>query len=387
MTSRLPVVARCAQCWGLVCLLLAAPAIGDERAEYQQRLEQVERNIGQLQEQLGQARTERSELEDQLATAEARVAKLTKDIATTERALAQQQQRLKDLREEREALSRARDEQREHMAREMRAAYQLGQQSQLALLLNQESPERVARLLKYHDYFLADRNEKITEYLATLKRLDELEPAIAATVERLEDTRQSLASQHTKLEQRQGERQQALARLNRDIHEKGDELEQLDENRERLQALLEEIDTTMGGAPLPEDDEPIATREGALPWPTEGRVAHAFGSARAGGQMQWHGVMIHAPKGQTVSAVHRGRVVFADYFRSHGLLVILDHGNGYMSLYAHNQSLLKEPGEWVNAGEPIARVGNSGGQEETGLYFEIREQGRPRDPARWLNRG
>lgn len=387
MLPRLLQFARVCQAllW-LLLLGLSPGALADSEADYRERLEQVQRNITQLQRELQRARSDRSELENALSESEQRIGELLKEIEATERDLRQQVEQLQELREERQQLNDARDHQRQQMGAEMRAAYQLGQQSQLALLLNQESPERVSRLLRYHDYFLADRRARISRFLATLDRLDQLEPEIAAATAALEDNRTRLQDRHRQLSQRQEERRQTLARLNASIADADRELAKQTADRQQLQSLLDEIGRTMAGAQLPGDDRPFGSLRGQLPWPTQGRVQHHFGSARAGGQMQWNGMYIRTDQGQTVVAVHRGRVVFSDYFRSHGLLVIVDHGDGYMSLYAHNQTLLKEPGEWVSAGEPIAHAGNTGGREQAGLYFEIRHQGTPTNPANWLGR-
>ncbi len=371
----------------LPLLLACCPlALAGDQADYQERLQQVQRNIAQLQRELQQARSSRSELENALTLSEERIAELQAEIEATERRLRQQAEELQQLREERQRLNDARDQQRLRMGDEMRAAYLLGQQSHLALLLNQESPERVSRLLRYHDYILADRRARIDSYLTTLNRLEHLETEIATATTTLEREQSRLQTSHRQLSQRQDERQQALARLNAEITEGDQQLAKFTADREQLQSLLDEIDRTMASAPLPGDDRPFASLRGQLPWPARGQLQHRFGSARAGGQMQWNGWYIRAEAGDTVRAVHRGRVIFSDYFRSHGLLIILDHGDGYMSLYAHNQALLKEAGEWVSAGEAIARIGNTGGQEQAGLYFEIRHKGTPANPATWLAR-
>jgi septal ring factor EnvC (AmiA/AmiB activator) len=124
-----------------------------------------------------------------------------------------------------------------------------------------------------------------------------------------------------------------------------------------------------------------------MPWPVDGKARNRFGRDRDGGPLKWHGLMIAASEGSTVSAIHHGRVVFADWFRGSGLLRILDHGAGYRSLYGHNQSLLREVGEWVDVGDAIGTVGNSGGRQRTALYFEIRKDGKPTDPDKWCKKG
>ena len=123
-----------------------------------------------------------------------------------------------------------------------------------------------------------------------------------------------------------------------------------------------------------------------MPWPAGNKLIKKFGNAKIDGKITWEGILISAKAGTSVEAIHHGRVVFSDYLRGHGLLVIVDHGDGYMSLYAHNQSLLKETGDWVSSGETISRVGNTGGQAQAGLYFEIRHQGKPTDPIKWCRR-
>lgn len=353
-------------------------------ADQQQDMKQLQENIQQLQKELKSIQGERSELQKNLQKSETEVGELLKKIEQLNRDLKNQNNQLKELQQEREQLEGARRMQQGDVAAQVASAYQLGQQSQIKLLLNQESPERVSRMLKYHQYFLAARAEKLAAYTATLQQLDELEPRIAAKTAELSNSRKTLQARHEELKERQKDRQQALARINSTLQTKDQELRQLEEDRKRLQALLQQVTHTVGSVPLPTGNEKFTSRKGRLPWPTDGKVVHRFGSPRVTGQMQWSGMMIRAAEGKPVIAVHHGRVVFADYFRGHGLLLIVDHGEGFLSLYAHNQSLFKTTGDWVRAGDAIASVGNSGGQAETGLYFEIRHNGKPTDPATWL---
>lgn len=358
------------------------------QADQQQEMKKLQENIQQLQKELKSIQGERSSLQKNLQKSESEIGELLQKIERINRDLKEQDKQLKDLNQEREDLQGALQQQKAGVAEQLASAYQLGQQSQLTLLLNQESPERVSRMLKYHQYFLAAHTAKLDAYLITLQQLDELEPRIAAKNLELIASQKSLQAEHAQLKKRQTERQQALAKVNTTLKNKGEELRQLNEDRQRLQALLQKVTRTLASvpAPLPRGGEKFSTRKGKLPWPTEGKVIHRFGSSRVQGQMQWSGLMISAAEGKAVIAVHHGRVVFADYFRGHGLLLIVDHGEGYLSLYAHNQSLFKGAGDTVKAGDPIARVGNSGGQEDTGLYFEIRHNGKPTDPQGWLAR-
>ena len=355
-------------------------------ADQQEDMKALQENIQQLQKELKSIQGERSDLQKNLQKSETEVGELLKKIEQINRDLKDQNNQLKELQQERETLQGAKRSQQAEVATQVASAYQLGQQSQIKLLLNQESPERVSRMLKYHQYFLAARAEKLAAYMATLEQLDELEPRIAAKTVVLGNSQKALQARHAELKQRQKDRQQALTKINSTLKNKDQEWRQLEEDRERLQALLQQVTHTVGSVPLPTGNEKFSSRKGQLPWPTEGKVIHRFGSPRVSGQMQWSGLMIRAAEGKPVIAVHHGRVVFADYFRGHGLLLIVDHGEGYLSLYAHNQSLFKTTGDWVRAGDAIANVGNSGGQAETGLYFEIRQNGKPTNPATWLAR-
>ena len=150
-----------------------------------------------------------------------------------------------------------------------------------------------------------------------------------------------------------------------------------------LQQLLDAIREAVVNLQVPDNYQPFKAARGTMPWPIGGKRANSFGRPRNEGKMRWQGVTIPASEGDSVKAIHHGRVVYADWLRGSGLLMIIDHGEGYMSLYAHNQSLLREVGEWVSAGTPIITVGNSGGQEQSALYFEIRHQGKPTNPTKW----
>lgn len=366
-----------------VWLILCTPAVvADQQAE----LRKLQENIQKLQKELQEVQGTRSELQQDLQKSESEIGELLKKINKMQQNIKDQNQQLDTLNKERDQLNEARRRQQDQIANQVQAVYQAGQQSQLKLLLNQESPERLTRMLGYHQWIFSAHREKLATYASTLDQLEKLEPQILQKLETLETSQQQLDRQHQQLKQQQNQRQKTLASINNSIRNKDEELRQLQEDQQRLQRLLQEVSRALGQAPLPSGNESFSSRKGRLPWPIQGRVASRFGSPRIGGQMPWSGMLINANAGQAVVAVHHGRVVFADYFRGHGLLLIVDHGEGYLSLYAHNQSLFKATGDWVKAGDAVASVGNSGGREQTGLYFEIRHQGKPIDPSPWLAR-
>jgi septal ring factor EnvC (AmiA/AmiB activator) len=356
-------------------------------------MEKLQKDIADLQKELKKVQGVRSNVQQELQKTETQMSDLQKKVDQIQKDIDAQNKQIDDLNKERGELEKARSKQQAQAAEQVRAAYQLGQQPQFKVFLNQESPERISRMMKYHSYFMAAHAEKMKKYLETIAQLNELEPQIAQKTAELSTIKQDLDKQRASLEEAQAQRKQTLAKINTTISNKDKELQELQEDRRQLQALLQKVaraTTSLAGAPsyvpLPSAGEKFSSRRGRLPWPTQGRITHGFGSSQIEGQLQWNGVMISASSGQQVNAVHYGRVVFADYFRGQGLLVIVDHGEGYLSLYAHNQNLFKKAGDPVKAGEAIASVGNTGGQNQAGLYFEIRYQGKAIDPAQWLAR-
>ncbi len=363
-------------------LLVAGVAFADQEAD----IKRLQENIETLQRELKSIRDSRSNLQEELERTESDMGELLKNIERIQNQLKQQNQELKKLETERTQLQQAKQEQQQHISDQLRGAYQMGQQSQMKLLLNQESPERLARLLGYHERLMHYQQNKLDRYQATLDQLAQLEPRILAQRSALIQQQSTLTDQQKSLQQRQRSRQQTLARLNATLEGKDAELHQMQEDKARLQRLVKEVALAASKISPAQEGDNFSTRKGLMPWPTKGRILSRFGSPRLEGQTRWNGLLIGAAAGETVVAIHAGRVVFADYFRGHGLLMIIDHGEGYLSLYAHNQNLLKATGDWVNAGETIARVGNTGGQQQMGLYFEIRHQGQPTDPGVWLAR-
>lgn len=378
---------------GMLCaVLIGGYAQADEKAD----MAKLQKDIEALQKELKAVQGTRSGLQKDLEKSEQQINELQKKADDINQQLNEQNKELNQLKNERGQLEQARKNQQAQIAEQIRAAHKLGEQSEIKVLLNQESPDQVSRIMKYHSYFMEAHTAKMKTYLETITRIDALTPEIEKKTLELAGMQSELDGQRAELKNIHGERAKALAKVNDDLKSKNKELSQLNDDRRRLQALLERVTqkvATTGAinapdyVPLPKGGEKFSQRKGRLLWPTRGSMIHRFGSARIAGQINWSGAYISAPMGNNVVAVHHGRVVFADYFGGHGLLVIVDHGEGYMSLYAHNQRLLKKAGDPVQAGENIATVGNSGGQANAGLYFEIRHQGKPIDPNLWLARG
>ncbi|MYM64098.1 peptidoglycan DD-metalloendopeptidase family protein [Pseudomaricurvus sp. HS19] len=369
----------------LLCALLTLPllaqAAGDD--DYQAKINQLQQSIKQLQQELQKAKGSRDQLQSDLQSSEVDISETLKKIEQLKGELASQKKQLTQLNRKQDELQAASSEQQRYIAQDINAAYRLGSQSQLKLLLNQQQPETVARMNKYYSYFLNARSSRVDAYLETIAELNIVRPQIEARTRALEENSRQLQQRRQQLLARQKERTETLARLNASISRKDEELKQQSQDKQRLEKLLEEVTAAIANLALPTDGEPFAKLRGRMPFPAKGRLLNRFGSSRLEGKLRWEGVMIGAREGTPVHAIHHGRVVFSDYLRGHGMLVIIDHGDGYMSLYAHNQSLLRETGDWVSSGEVIAKVGNTGGQSQSALYFEIRHNGKPTNPARW----
>ncbi|ROM80555.1 peptidase M23 [Pseudomonas brassicacearum] len=414
----------------LTCLL--QPAFADERAQTQQQLEATRQDIAELKKLLGKLQEEKSSVQKDLRGTETEMGKLEKQVDALQKELKKSESELQRLDGEKKKLQSARTEQQHLIAIQARAAYQNGRQEYLKLLLNQQNPEKFARTLTYYDYLSQARLEQLKNFNETLRQLANVEKDIELQQAQLLVQKSSLDSQCDELDKVRKERQVALAKLNDDVKARDSKLKAREQDQAELANVLKTIEETLArqareaeqarqqaliaqqeaekkrlreaeadsdeaprkatksspGALVSSDGETFggafASARGKLPWPVNGRLLARFGETRGDDtRTKWDGVMISASAGSQVHAVHGGRVVFADWLRGAGLLVILDHGNGYLSLYGHNQTLLKSAGDVVKAGESISTVGNSGGQDTPALYFAIRQQGRPSDPAQW----
>lgn len=380
------ILARCFSLVLAVLLLLPASiAIADDNKELQ--LEQLNKDMKTLKKLLADFKSTRSSLQNSLRKSEIQIGKLQTKIKTIEQQLNTQQQKLGKLQVERRQLKSAQKQQQQHIAQQILAAYQIGQQNKIKVLLNQEDPEKVSRSLNYYDYFNRARSEQIQQYIDIISELDSLEPQISQTTENLSSARKSLLLEHKKLLSNKDQRKQNLTKINAAIKNKDQQLRKTAKDRAELEQLLATVEQTIANISIPGDHRPFKELKGKLPWPVAGNPSNRFGGRRSGSDIRWKGLSIPAREGINVKAIHHGRVVFSDWLRGFGLLLIIDHGDGYMSLYAHNQSLLSQTGEWVSSSEDIATVGNSGGQSSANLYFEIRHNGQPTDPRKWCKRG
>ena len=370
----------------LSALLIAGPdplhAADTHRDE--QRLQKLRARLETLQETLNETRGRRDTVREEVRGLERRIGNLIVNLRQTEARLRSNETKLNDLKAR---AVRGRGDlaaQRQQLGRQIYTAYVTGHQEYFKMLLNQETPASVTRVLTYYRYFNRARTERIAAIESTLTRLDTLERQVREQTHELEILRATQHEQKTELEASRARRGELLASLNREVHGRSREIDRLRADEKRLEQLLEGLKTVLPETPLPSGaDTRFARLRGRLPLPTRGQIVARFGSLKNVGHLKWRGLFIAGHEGQNVIAIYHGRVIFADWLRGFGLLLILDHGDGYMTLYGHNQSLFKGVGDWVEAGETIASLGNTGDVAQPGLYFEIRQNGEPRDPLIW----
>ena len=347
------------------------------------QLEQLRAQIRSLRDELQSDKQRKQSLQAWLRNTEKRLGKLAALLRALERQIAANKRELANLQQQRGGLQASLQGQRVALAQQVRAAYATGRQEYLKILLNQQDPAAVARTLTYYDYYNRARLEQIRKIDANLQELATVEKKISDKTAQLEQNRLEQVEEQRQRERTRDERAEVLAKLSQDIQAKGERLAQMLEDERRLQGIIDRIADQALDAPELSSGQPFAQLRGQLIWPAQGRLSVRFGAARHIGELKWQGVLISSHEGNDVRAISHGRVAFSDWLRGFGLLTIIDHGDGYMSLYGGNQSLYKEVGDWVEAGEVIAAVGNSGGREQTGLYFEIRHNGTPTDPLKW----
>ncbi len=351
----------------------------------EQELEAVRERISRLKESMDAAADDRDRLAGELQEIEVAISEQRLRITEIEREqryTAKKKDQLDATLAQREAHL---EKESSALAAQVRSAYQSGSQEKIRLLLNQRDPATLGRLMAYYDYLNDYRAENIEAVMAEIRELDVLRGQIAAEEARLSDLARSRYAELTRLNSSLEERTALLVSLRERIRREGAEVERLAAQEKDLTRLIAELTSILSDYPI-SSEQPFSDHKGKLTWPVAGTLLHDFGQPRGGGTMKWNGVVLEARRGTEVRAVYHGRVAFADWLAGMGLLVIVDHGEGYMTLYGYNETILKKAGDWVAPGDVLATVGDSGGQSEAGLYFELRSGTRPVNPRVWITR-
>ncbi len=375
----------------LIMLLLAALAAEAQNTEgelakvREQELEEVRERISELKRSMDRSAAARDRLTGRLQSAEVEISEKRIRLKELERERdysISQKAKLDGQIEQREAeLER---ESRE-LESQVRAAYMSGSQERIKLLLNQRDPATLGRLITYYRYLNDYRAGNIETVSGYIRELAELRSKVAAEETRLVNLAKQRYDELTKLNTAQEKRQQLLVSFRDRMADEGREIEQLAAQEKDLSRLIAELSSILSDYPI-SSESPFSEHKGRLTWPVAGSLVHDFGQPRVTDQLRWNGVVLAAPRGREVRSVYHGRIVFSDWLAGLGLLVIVEHGEGYMTLYGYNETTLKNTGDWVAPGDVIATVGDSGGQTRTALYFEIRRGTKPLNPRKWVTR-
>jgi murein hydrolase activator len=373
----------------LICLGLGAAAADDPNpARAEAELNAVRSQIDKVREEMERDAGKRTQLSRELEESERTVGSARGELAKLRRERAAHTAKRAELAGQRRAAEAALAADRAALAGQIRAAHMIGQEEPLKLLLNQRDPAQTGRVLTYYRYFGRARASQIAAINSRLADLATLDAQAAEEEQRLIALEEQRRGELTKLQSARERRGRALVSLEAGAKTRAKELERLKDQQGGLEKLVRELRRALERIDkFPTDSkDAFAKLRGKLAWPVAGKLLASFGQTRAGG-VKWDGVLVSGAQGSPVRAIYHGRVVYADWLSGLGLLTIIDHGDGYLSLYGHNERLFKEVGERVTAGDTIATLGDTGGRANPALYFEIRKGGRPVDPRPWFKNG
>ncbi|HEY2403015.1 MAG TPA: peptidoglycan DD-metalloendopeptidase family protein [Steroidobacteraceae bacterium] len=378
----------------LACLVLcvvpsravpAAQSQADAR-KTEAELQAVKSEIERVTRQVSEEAVAKDRLSKELKSAELSVGKAREGLDGVRRSRAERASKRSSLAAQKKARETDLAQNRGALAGQLRAAYQIGREEPLKLLLNQKDPERAGRMFVYYSYFGRARADQIHEIENDVQAIADLDEQVQAEDARLAELEKQQRADLMELEQAREKRSGVLASLTAESNSHAQSLERLKSQQGGLEKLLAELRRAMEKFPTINNNDAFAHLRGKLTWPVGGRLVARFGESRAGG-VKWDGVLVATERGAPVRAVFGGRVIYADWLPGLGLLTIIDHGEGYMSLYGHNERLYKTVGERVNAGDTLGSAGDSGGSNRPELYFEIRKGGKAVDPRPWFRTG
>ncbi|WP_241737620.1 murein hydrolase activator EnvC family protein [Neptunicella marina] len=371
----------------MALILFVVPATQAQEQE-KQKLDDIQQQIKDKQKQIETNLAQAKALEAQLKQQELAIAKSAKALNQTRDDLRETQAQQKQLKQRQRELQTKQDQQESVLAKQLRSAYMAGNHDYAKMIFNLQSASAFERMLTYYQYLNTERQQQIDEFKQRGIELAAIAGQLLEKASKLKQLEQDQQQQQQQLASQQKQREQTLASLTKKIDSDAEKVEQLQINEQTLLQALQAAQEKARQAERSDSEitlNGLAKQRGKLIHPVDGRMRRLFG-ARRQGQVRWKGILIYADEGKQVQAVDDARVLYADWLKGFGLVIALDHGDGYMSLYGHNQALLKQVGDSVHRGDSIALVGQSGGQSRPGLYFEIRHKGEPVNPSKWLVR-
>ncbi|CBL44312.1 Peptidase, M23B family [gamma proteobacterium HdN1] len=385
--------ARLMGCLLALSVLPCSQVFAAGQAATQKQIQEVREQIQSLNQSIQTDQNKKAGEQKAIGAIDREIASTSSRIRKLQSEIKASNQQLKTLEARQEKTRTEISEQRKAIIELVDQSFRNGPQQPLKLVLNQQDPASITRLMEYQRYSHEARQEKLERFRSSLDELHQIHDSTEAEVSRLADLKRQVDRQQAQLVDKKKSRTQAVASLNKKLTEQGGQLKTLKANQANLESVLKRIEAAIArereraaAANRNQDLGPstVLKRRGNLPWPVDGRILKRFGSQREG-DLRYEGVVLNAGEGSAVRSVHNGRVVFADWLRGYGMLTIVDHGNGFLSLYGNNQSLVHQPGDMISAGEVLAYSGSSG-QNLEGVYFELRKTGRPVNPEEWCSR-
>ena len=350
--------------------------------EAKQQIQALQKDLQKLNSWLKDIKSERSDVEKQLEVKEKDIQELLKKIQNIQESLKKGEKQLGELRVQQRTLQLSIQQQNEQIAAQLRAVYRSGNEESIKLLLNGDSSEEAQRLVQYNRYFSNARQSLINGFVTEVSDLNLVEKSIRSHRAQQAKEEIALKAERSRLTGQQADRRNLLAKLDSDLAKGDKRSKQLAQDQKNLQDMLKRLEEALADIQIPDQDVPFSSQRGKLVRPLK-----TLSELSSNGSINLGGVTLRAKEGEPVHAIFSGRVVFSDWMRGFGFLLILDHGDGYMSLYGYNQSLLKEVGEWVGANDTVAMVGSTGGRPDPALFFAIRHNGTPLKPLSWVNAG
>lgn len=371
-------------------LLPAAACLANEPPEQikrkQEDLESLRGRIQAIEGSLAEVRKDQSSLAATLRETEQEMSAMSTALRELDGKLAERRKEAEKYQQDRDTIQASLQAQLKMLGQQIRSSYAAGRQQKVKLLLNQEDPAVLGRMLAYYEYLTEARTERIESIQDELLQLIDLEASLEKELERLRALREEQTGKLAELEKLRDERNAQLGALEQEITDSGKELNQLRQQEDALEKLIVALKESLSIPPEFRNAKPFGNSRGRLPWPMKGRILASYGQRKRGTSLTWNGIWIAGKSGTAVRAVSAGRVVYVGWLHRYGLIVVMEHPGGYYSLYGHNQEALTTVGSSVKAGQVIARAGDSGGHRNSGVYFEIRKGKNPVNPMAWLQR-
>lgn len=375
-------------CFSILMVVLACQVsvAASTKSQQQEKLDKIRDNINKVESSLDKDKSKRGKLQRELKSLDKKIAKLSKEINITKHLIKKHNKLIKSLNSELKTIEKSLKSHKEALGQQIKAAYVMGKNETIKLLLNQQNAIEMGHAVIYYQYLNKTRSHQILEYNLLVHEKTNLKDRITSKSLELTKLKKNQFMQKNRFSANRARRNKLIALLDNKIVTNEDTLASLLTHRKKIEQLLMSLGEVLADIPTkPAGEKAFSAQKGRLPWPVAGLIVNKFGAKKARSDLKWNGVVLAMNYGEPVRAINRGRVIFSNWLQGYGFIIILDHGSSYMSLYGYNQNLLKEPGDWVNQGDIIATVGDSGGQNTSGLYFEIRKQGKPVDPRNWCS--